>query len=389
MSSIATSVLATSHVMVSLGGSHYEHGNQAAMAQPTNWPHPPMSMNSGMDMMEPSMDNMEGMEQQMKMPMEPMPMESMPMEPMPMEPMPMEPMTNHRAGPSVAPHLFHGGLHHHPSRRVLAAPVVHAHHHAQAVLPNVHHTPHLLHGHGVHANHHAPLLVHSAHQTTHLPILHQAPHHHHVAPRHNCTLERVMESTEVCTPTVATTCITMDLPVKKVMEKQQCEEVVRTVCSTETDMIENEVCVYTYMPKSLQAEATTVSVSFEKECMDQMVTVCQANPGQGYHSYGHTYCKEVTQHTCYNSPMAMPMVEPVTITVPEAMMKCENRPISLPRVTCQNLTEQKCFMVPEVMEEMETVEKCEVGLGSPNCQMVELDLPKQICSEIVYGAVSP
>merc|ERR1719234_466607 len=96
--------------------------------------------------MEPTMDNMEGMEQPVKMPMEPMPMEQMPMEPMPMEPMPMEPMpmkpmpmepmANHRAGPSVAPHLFHGGFHHHPSRRVLAAPVLHPHHHAQAVLPN-------------------------------------------------------------------------------------------------------------------------------------------------------------------------------------------------------------------------------------------------------------
>ena len=198
-----------------------------------------------------------------------------------------------------------------------------------------------------------------------------------------------MESTEVCTPTLVTTCTSMDLPVKKVIEKQQCEEVVRTVCSEETDVIANEVCVYTYMPKSLQAEASTVSVSFKKECMDQMVTVCQRNPGRGYHSYGHAYCKEVAQQTCYNSPMVMPMVEPVTVTFPEAMMKCENRPISLPRVTCQNLTEQRCFMVPEVMEEMEVVEKCEVGLGMPNCQMVELDLPKQICSEIIYGAVSP
>jgi len=387
--SLATSVFGTSHVMVSLGGSHYEHGNQAAMAQPSNWPYPPMSMmNSGKDMMEPPMDNMGGMEMKMPMepmPMEPMPMEPMPMEPMPMEPMPMEPMANHRTDPSVVPHLFHAGLHHHPSRRVLAAPVVHPHHHAPAVLPNAH----LLHGHGVHASHHAPLLVHPAHQTTHLPILHQAVHHHHVAPRHNCTLETVMEATEVCTPTLATTCISMDLPVKRVMEKQQCEEVVRTVCSEETDVIENEVCVYTYMPKSLQAEASTVSVSFKKECMDQMVTVCQQSPGHGYHNYGHAYCKEVAQQTCYNSPMVMPMVEPVTVTFPEAMMKCEKRPISLPRITCQNLTEQRCFMVPEVMEEMETVEKCEVGLGMPNCQMVELDLPKQICSEIIYGAVSP
>merc|ERR1719180_602151 len=139
-------------------------------------------MNSGMDMMEPTMDKMEGMGQPMKMTMEPMPME-----PMPMEPMAMEPMANHRTGPSVAPHLFHGGFHHHPSRRVLAAPVLHPHHHAQAVLPNAH----LHHGLGVQASQHAPLLVHSAHQTTHLPILHQ------VAPRLNCSLERMMEVTEV------------------------------------------------------------------------------------------------------------------------------------------------------------------------------------------------
>ena len=70
-SCLATSALATSHVMVSLGSSRYEHGNQVPMAQPPNWPHPPMAMNSGMDMMEPSM---EGMEQEMKMSMEPMPM---------------------------------------------------------------------------------------------------------------------------------------------------------------------------------------------------------------------------------------------------------------------------------------------------------------------------
>ena len=45
--------------------------------------------------------------------------------------------------------------------------------------------------------------------------------------------------------------------------------------------------------------------------------------------------------------------------------------------------------VPEVVEEMDTVEKCEVVQGEPNCQMVEMDLPRQICSEIIYGAMSP
>merc|ERR1719219_435268 len=101
--SLVSSVVATSHVMVSLGGSRYEHGNKVAMTQPSRSSPPPMAMNSGMDMMEPPMDSME---QPMKMPM---------------ELMAMEPVDNHR----VAPHLFYGGFHlHHPSRRVLAAPVV-------------------------------------------------------------------------------------------------------------------------------------------------------------------------------------------------------------------------------------------------------------------------
>merc|ERR1719361_1510211 len=116
-------------------------------------------------------------------------MKSMPMELMAMEPaMTMEHMDNHRVGPSVAPH-----------------------HHPQAVHPNLH----------------VPL--HSPHLTTHLPTLHQPLHHHHVAPTHNCTLEIIMETTEVCTPTLTTTCVNMDLLLKKVIEKQQCEEVMRTV----------------------------------------------------------------------------------------------------------------------------------------------------------------
>ena len=97
--SLVSSVVATSHVMVSLGGSHYEHGNKVAMTQPSRSSLPPMAMNSGVDMMEPPMDSME---QPMKMAMKSMPMELMAMEPA----MPMEPMDNHRVGPSVAPHLF-------------------------------------------------------------------------------------------------------------------------------------------------------------------------------------------------------------------------------------------------------------------------------------------
>merc|ERR550525_1949742 len=44
-----------------------------------------------------------------------------------------------------------------------------------------------------------------------------------------------------------------------------------------------------------------------------MVTVCQPTPGYGYHSYGHNYCKEVAQETCYNTPVVTPTEPAVTV----------------------------------------------------------------------------
>ena len=48
-----------------------------------------------------------------------------------------------------------------------------------------------------------------------------------------------------------------------------------------------------------------------------MVTVCQPNAGYDYHAYGHDYCKEVAQETCYNVPV-FTVVEPtVDVFYPE------------------------------------------------------------------------
>ena len=76
--SLATSVSATSHVMVSLGGSHYEHGSKGPMAQPSSQSH--MLMKDSMDMMDPPMAVMDSMDK----PMEPMTMDVLPMEPLPL-----------------------------------------------------------------------------------------------------------------------------------------------------------------------------------------------------------------------------------------------------------------------------------------------------------------
>ena len=57
------------------------------------------------------------------------------------------------------------------------------------------------------------------------------------------------------------------------------------------------------------------------------------------------------------------------------------------RVTCEDITERKCISVPELMEDTEVVDKCEtVEAAAPSCTMLELELPKQVCKELVYGA---
>merc|ERR1712223_1477436 len=94
---------------------------------------------------------------------------------------------------------------------------------------------------------------------------------------------------------------------------------------------------------------------------------CQPTPGYGYHSYGHNYCKEVAQETCYNSPVVAVDEPAVTVAYPEPVKT------------------DKCIVVPEVEDAVETVEKCITQLGAPDCSTVELTLPKQVCKEINYG----
>merc|ERR1712227_153621 len=262
-----------------------------------------------------------------------------------------------------ASHAVHHAAPHHA---VHAAPVV-AHH-------AVHHAPVVAH----HAVHHAPAYGHPAPAYGHHGYAYEAP-------KHNCSVVDVVETAEVCTPAFETVCAPVELPVKRIVDKEQCSTVTRTVCSESTEEIENEICTYSYQQKSEDTNAKTVEVTFIKECNVQMVTVCQPTPGYGYHSYGHNYCKEVAQETCYNTPVVTPVEPAVTVACPEPIKTCVNKPIDLPVISCEDLTAEKCITVPEVQEAIATVEKCITQLGAPSCSTVELTLPKQVCKEINYG----
>merc|ERR1711997_492781 len=175
------------------------------------------------------------------------------------------------------------------------------------------------------------------------------------------TVQDVTEIAEVCTPAFETVCETIE-------------------------EIPNEVCSHGYQKKEEATTAKTVEVTFKKESKVQMVTVCAPTyGGYGHGGYGHNYCNEVAQTTEYNVPVVTPVDVDVTVSYPEPIKTCVNKPILLPRVSCEDKVENKCITVPEVEDSTESVEKCVTKLAAPACQKVELTLPKQVCVELVYG----
>jgi len=245
---------------------------------------------------------------------------------------------------------------------------------------------------------HAPPVHHVAHTPVYnaapapvyhkpAPVHHKPVHHHtgHHPPKHNCSIVDVVEPAEVCTPTFETVCEKIEVPVKVIVDIEQCYPVTRTVCTESVDVIDNEICVYSYFQKTESTTAKTATVSYTRECDTQMVTVCQPTPGYGYHAYGHNYCKEVAQETCYNVPVVTVSEPTVEVAYPEPIKSCVQKPIDLIVISCEDITEEKCIIVPEVMDDIEVHDKCITQLGAPHCNTVELTLPKQVCKEINYG----
>merc|ERR1719293_139679 len=139
----------------------------------------------------------------------------------------------HHAAPVVAHHAVH------------AAPVVahHAVHHAPVVA---HHAVH----HAAPVVHHAPVAHHAVHHAVHhAPTYHQ-PHYGYEHPKHNCSVQDVVETAEVCTPALETVCNPIELAIKIIVDKEQCYDVTRTVCTESIEEIDNEICTYSYQQKT-------------------------------------------------------------------------------------------------------------------------------------------
>ena len=197
---------------------------------------------------------------------------------------------------------------------------------------------------------------------------------------HNCTISTVTLTGETCTPTFTKVCEDITLVAKVVVDKEQCYPVTRTVCAARTEVVPNEICVYKYEPLAIETEAVTATVSFTTPCVTQIVTVCE--PGYGY---DEVQCKDVEQETCYNAPQLEEDIQPRTVVVPEPQKVCQDKPVNLVIVECEDITAEKCITVPEVIEEEVIEQVCRTELGEPDCNEISLDFPKESCIELVYG----
>ena len=68
-------------------------------------------------------------------------------------------------------------------------------------------------------------------------------------PELNCTLLQVTETAETCVPRFQTSCETETVAVKRIVDREQCFPVTRTVCTESRELVPNQLCVFKYEPK--------------------------------------------------------------------------------------------------------------------------------------------
>jgi len=210
------------------------------------------------------------------------------------------------------------------------------------------------------------------------PIFHDSPVLHPAPPPppepvytdRKCRIEQIELLAEVCLPTIVKDCGPVALKERKVKGKESCVEVARTVCTETEDSLDNELCYYTYTGGQVDGEVKSVDVSYDLKCEDA--------PSH----YGHGYGKDQSK-VCYNKPKISPATSSITLETPVPEKQCENRPVMLPRVNCEEVVEKRCFQLPSADLDSTTLEKCSTQLGPPNCRQVPVKLPRQVCSRVI------
>jgi len=217
-----------------------------------------------------------------------------------------------------------------------------------------------------------------------------APAYGHHAPAYgpqiHCRDTNTSVYAEVCVPAFTTKTTPITLDVKVVKDNDYCYDQIRTNCIVTETVNQHELCTYTYGPKKDTLPARITQVTYEDKSETMKVTSCKPS-GYGDH-YGageHQYCREEYQTQAYKVPLVdAPLDITVELTNPEPIKECVTKDIILTEVVCEDIVEQKCFNVAELVDNVNVVDQVEIILGEPNCNAVTLTLPTKACKKSHY-----
>lgn len=203
-------------------------------------------------------------------------------------------------------------------------------------------------------------------------------------PQQNCTVEDVVLTAEICIPDFKNECSNEQNMRKRLEQENYCYNVTRTECKQTEVTSDIEVCSVDYENNEKTGKAKTVEVVFNKECETRLVTVCQ-DAQQSTNGGTEQQCSEVEQETCFNIPSVKEVEIEVNMAFPKPSRDCEVQTVTIPEIKCEDIVEQKCQNIPRIVETPSSFDNCQVVVGEPKCEEIELVLPKQVCTDIVYG----
>jgi len=212
---------------------------------------------------------------------------------------------------------------------------------------------------------------------------HAHPHGppHGYGPQIHCRNTTNTVTASVCVPAFEEKVTPITLAVKEVQDADYCYDQIRTVCTITESTNQHELCTYSYAPKTETLPAQVTQVTYEEKSETMKVTNCKAT-GYGDHYKGeHQVCGEEYQTQAYKVPL---VTEPLEITVdltnPAPVPTCVIKDIVLTEVVCEDIVEQRCFNVAELVDGVNVVDQQEIIIGEPNCNAVTLELPTQTCT---------
>jgi hypothetical protein len=195
-----------------------------------------------------------------------------------------------------------------------------------------------------------------------------------------CSLDYVEKYAEVCVPTLESNC-EHDKVANGIIIQQEydCYPVTKTICTEHEEIELTDVCAVSYSLQEVASYASLVDIKWEKKCTEEIF--CQNPHAKGaYHA--STYCKEQVKSICTLYPATYPVQVPVLLKLPQPYDTCITKEIILPRVKCQQVSENKCAPRAKAMPAPDaTIDKCTVNLGQEQCQETVLKLPVQSCLE--------